>query len=201
MAKKSSKGVEEIDPDLMALKMAMDEVDALHADDPLPPPPPPPLPPPPMAPSMSTPALSMPMPTMPMAAPPPPPSFGSTPSFGSAPTGTAQPQNVYQQQANADIDRAIIAQQLEKENEHWAKAFWRPAMGWLYMIICFMDFVGFPLLTIFLPVIFKPFGFTVPYQTWTSLTLSNGGLIHLAFGAILGVSAFTRGQEKMSGKA
>jgi hypothetical protein len=27
------------------------------------------------------------------------------------------------------------------------------------MIICFMDFVGFPLLTIFLPVIFKPFGF------------------------------------------
>jgi hypothetical protein len=31
--------------------------------------------------------------------------------------------------------------------------------------------------------------------------LSNGGLIHLAFGAILGVSAFTRGQEKMSGKA
>jgi hypothetical protein len=137
---------------------------------------------------------------LPVAPPPPPPAFGSTPSFG-APAGPAQPQSNYQQQVNADIDKAIITQQLEKENEHWAKAFWRPAMGWLYMIICFMDFVGFPLLTIFLPVIFKPFGFTVPYQTWTSLTLSNGGLIHLAFGAILGVSAFTRGQEKMSGKA
>ena len=84
--------------------------------------------------------------------------------------------------------------------EHWAKSFWRPAMGWLYMIICFMDFVGFPLLTIFLPIIFKPFGLTMPYQAWQSLTLSNGGLIHLAFGAILGVSAFSRGQEKIAGK-
>jgi hypothetical protein len=84
--------------------------------------------------------------------------------------------------------------------EHWAKAFWRPAMGWLYMIICFMDFVGFPLLTIFLPIIFKPFGLVMPYQAWSSLTLSNGGLIHLAFGAILGVSAFSRGQEKIANK-
>ena len=199
MAKKSSTSSAEVDPDLVAPKMAMDEIDALHSNDPLPPPPPPPPlpmtppPPPPMPMAAPTP--------LPVAPPPPPPTaFGSTPSFG-APAGPAQPQSSYQQQVNADIDKAIISQQLEKENEHWAKAFWRPAMGWLYMIICFMDFVGFPLLTIFLPVIFKPFGFTVPYQTWTSLTLSNGGLIHLAFGAILGVSAFTRGQEKMSGKA
>lgn len=198
MAKKSSNSSAEIDPDLVAPKMAMDEIDSLHSNEPLPPPPPPP--PMPMAPP-PPPPMPMAAPTpLPVAPPPPPPAFGSTPSFG-APAGPAQPQSNYQQQVNADIDKAIITQQLEKENEHWAKAFWRPAMGWLYMIICFMDFVGFPLLTIFLPVIFKPFGFTVPYQTWTSLTLSNGGLIHLAFGAILGVSAFTRGQEKMSGKA
>lgn len=196
MAKKSSNSSAEIDPDLVAPKMAMDEIDSLHSNEPLPPPPPPPPPLP-----MSPPPMPIAAPTpLPVAPPPPPPAFGNTPSFG-APAGPAQPQSSYQQQVNADIDKAIITQQLEKENEHWAKAFWRPAMGWLYMIICFMDFVGFPLLTIFLPVIFKPFGFTVPYQTWTSLTLSNGGLIHLAFGAILGVSAFTRGQEKMSGKA
>jgi cation transport ATPase len=84
----------------------------------------------------------------------------------------------------------------EKGNEHWAKSFWRPAMGWLYMVICFMDFVGFPVLTIFLPIIFKPFGLTMPYTAWQSLTLANGGLIHIAFGAILGVAAFSRGQEK-----
>lgn len=102
--------------------------------------------------------------------------------------------------AQTSIDKEIVDDQISKENEHWMKAYWRPAMGWLYMIICFMDFVGFPLLTIFLPIIFKPFGLTMPYQAWQSLTLSNGGLMHLAFGAILGVSAFTRGQEKMMPK-
>ena len=100
--------------------------------------------------------------------------------------------------AQASIDKEIIEKQFEKEDEHWVKSFWRPAMGWLYMLICFMDFVGFPLLTIFLPIIFKPFGLVMPYQAWTSLTLSNGGLIHLAFGAILGVSAFSRGNEKIA---
>jgi Holin of 3TMs, for gene-transfer release len=98
--------------------------------------------------------------------------------------------------AQTSIDQQVIEEQIAKENEHWMKSYWRPAMGWLYMIICFMDFVGFPLLTIFLPIIFKPFGLTMPYTAWQSLTLSNGGLIHLSFGAILGVSAWTRGQEK-----
>ena len=102
--------------------------------------------------------------------------------------------------AQANIDQTIVNEQIKKEDEHWMKSYWRPAMGWLYMIICFMDFVGFPLLTIFLPIIFKPFGLVMPYQAWSSLTLSNGGLIHLAFGAILGVSAFSRGQEKIAGK-
>jgi hypothetical protein len=45
----------------------------------------------------------------------------------------------------------------------------------------------------FLPV----FTYT-PYTKWESLTLSNGGLIHLSFGAILGVYAFSRSQEKMT---
>ena len=96
-------------------------------------------------------------------------------------------------------DRELAAKE-EKGNEHWLKSFWRPAMGWLYMGICFMDFIGFPLLTIFLPIIFKPFGLTMPYTAWKSLTLDNGGLIHIAFGAILGVAAFSRGQDKATGK-
>jgi Holin of 3TMs, for gene-transfer release len=89
-----------------------------------------------------------------------------------------------------------LEQKESKQNEHWVQKFWRPAMGWLYMGICFMDFIGFPMLTIFLPILFKPFGLTMPYTAWKSLTLDNGGLIHIAFGAILGVSAFTRGQDK-----
>jgi len=85
-----------------------------------------------------------------------------------------------------------------KPEEHWVRAYWRPAMGWLYMLICFMDFVMFPLLAMFIPIIMKSFGIAdTAYAAWESLTLSNGGLIHLAFGAILGVAAWTRGQEKI----
>jgi len=82
--------------------------------------------------------------------------------------------------------------------DHWVRTHWRPAMGWLYMLICFMDFVMFPLLAMFIPVIMKSFGLAdTAYAAWESLTLSNGGIMHLAFGAILGVTAWTRGQEKI----
>jgi uncharacterized membrane protein len=85
----------------------------------------------------------------------------------------------------------------QKPEEHWVRAYWRPAMGWLYMLICFMDFVMFPLLAMFIPIIMKSFGLESSYAAWESLSLSNGGIIHLAFGAILGVAAWTRGQEKI----
>ena len=184
------------DPDAAPVKMAHDEISEIHANDvPAPvfqPPPPPkaaPLP-------LPDPSISLPPP------PPPPPKPVQTMASSPMPSYTPPPI------AQAASSSAPAGNPFEgggsNENsvvtEHWAKSFWRPAMGWLYMIICFMDFVGFPLLTIFLPIIFKPFGLTMPYQAWTSLTLSNGGLIHLAFGAILGVSAFTRGQEKIAGK-
>ena len=100
--------------------------------------------------------------------------------------------------AQTAIDKEIVEQQLDNQDEHWVKAYWRPAMGWLYMGICFMDFIGFPLITMFLPVIFKGLGVQFTYAPWQSLTLSNGGLIHLAFGAILGVTSFMRGQEKLA---
>jgi hypothetical protein len=76
------------------------------------------------------------------------------------------------------------------------KAMWRPAMGWLYMVICFMDFVAFPAISMFMPILVKG----MPYLAWQSLTLSNGGLIHMAFGAILGVAAYGRTQEKVASK-
>jgi Holin of 3TMs, for gene-transfer release len=100
--------------------------------------------------------------------------------------------------AQTSIDKEVVDEQISKEEEHWVKAYWRPAMGWLYMLICFMDFVGFPAISMFLPVLYKGLGTQIAYTPWVSLTLSNGGLIHLAFGAILGVSAWTRGQEKMA---
>jgi hypothetical protein len=83
----------------------------------------------------------------------------------------------------------------KKEEEHWMKAYWRPAMGWLYMLICFADFVAFPAISMFIPIITK-----LPYVAWQSLSLSNGGLMHMAFGAILGVAAYGRTQEKVASK-
>lgn len=100
--------------------------------------------------------------------------------------------------AHAAIDSTIVDHQIKKEDEHWVKAYWRPAMGWLYMLICFADFIVFPALAMFLPVIMKGFGVAMAYTPWQSLSLSNGGMMHLAFGAILGVAAWTRGQEKIT---
>ena len=100
--------------------------------------------------------------------------------------------------AEVSVDKEIVDQQIKQEEEHWVKAYWRPAMGWLYMAICMMDFIIFPVISMFLPVVYKGVGITANYTAWQSLTLSNGGLIHLAFGAILGVTSFMRGQEKLA---
>ena len=132
-------------------------------------------------------------------------SFGSSGGFGSQGSfggGMQQPQQQIAADANTTAAFGnMMAASAGREPEHWMKAFWRPAMGWLYMLICFMDFCVFPMLSMFLPVIERMFGISMGYVAWQSLTLSNGGLIHLAFGGILGVSAFGRTQEKKAGAA
>jgi uncharacterized membrane protein len=100
------------------------------------------------------------------------------------------------QLATIELQKAQQEADHAKQNEHWMKAYWRPAMGWLYMLMCFCDFVAFPIIAMFMPQFIK--GMT--YIPWKSITLDNGGLIHMAFGAILGVAAWTRGQEKIAGK-
>lgn len=99
------------------------------------------------------------------------------------------------------LDEKVLIQAHKIQEEHWIRAYWRPSMGWLYMLICFVDFVLFPLLAMFIPAILKTLAGIdgAVYVPWTSLTLSNGGLIHLSFGAILGVTAWTRGMEKLHG--
>ena len=67
-------------------------------------------------------------------------------------------------------------------------------MAWTYMAICIFDFIiG--------PVYFNLLQYRTAQQQlemWVPLTLQGSGLIHLAFGAILGISAWTRGQEKLA---
>jgi hypothetical protein len=83
-----------------------------------------------------------------------------------------------------------------KKDEDWMQKRWRPAMGWMYMIVCMCDMVIFPVLWSLLQV------FT--HQTitqWNPLTLQGAGLFHLAMGAVLGIAAFGRTQEKIAGSA
>jgi len=80
-----------------------------------------------------------------------------------------------------------------KEQEDFMTKKWRPMMAITYMAMNIFDFiVG--------PILFNLLQYWNPGQqvtSWTPLTLQGGGLVHIAFGAILGISAWTRGQEKV----
>jgi hypothetical protein len=82
---------------------------------------------------------------------------------------------------------------INKPTEDFASSKWRPFMGWTYMFICLFDFCIGPVMNVAFSVITK-----TPLQVWKSLTLDNGGLFHLAMGAVLGVAAFGRTQEKVA---
>lgn len=76
----------------------------------------------------------------------------------------------------------------------WMSSKWRPAMGWVYMAICLCDFIIFPIAWSLIQVHFHG---NINDQ-WDPITLQGAGLIHMAFGAILGVAAWSRGQEKIT---
>lgn len=81
----------------------------------------------------------------------------------------------------------------EKATEDWMTKKWRPMMAVTYMAINIFDFIlG--------PILYNLLQYWNPGQAvgmWQPLTLQGGGLVHIAFGAILGISAWTRGQEKI----
>lgn len=85
----------------------------------------------------------------------------------------------------------------EKKKEDWMNSKWRPMMGWMYMLVCTMDFVGFPVLWSLLQMVSHG---NVSSQ-WQPLTLQGAGLFHIAMGAVIGISAYGRTQEKLGGAA
>lgn len=90
------------------------------------------------------------------------------------------------------IKKAIIAGGTE-DGESWLNRYWRPYMAFAYMAICLFDFVIGPFSWSIFQIIGKG---TVALQ-WVPLTLTGGGIFHVAMGAVLGITAFTRGQEKL----
>ena len=82
----------------------------------------------------------------------------------------------------------------EKKKEDWMNSKWRPAMGWMYMLTCMTDFVIFPVLWSLVQTLLKQ-----PITQWQPLTLQGAGLFHIAMGAVLGIAAMGRTQEKLAG--
>ena len=82
----------------------------------------------------------------------------------------------------------------ESKKEDWMNSKWRPMMGWMYMLVCTMDMIIFPILWSLLQT-------TTGTQItqWNPLTLQGAGLFHIAMGAVLGIAAFGRTQEKLGG--
>lgn len=72
--------------------------------------------------------------------------------------------------------------------------YWRPAMAWSYLIICIFDFLIGPIGNAVFQAKFYP---TATFVSWSPITLGGGGLYHISMMAIVGVTAFSRGQEKI----
>lgn len=70
--------------------------------------------------------------------------------------------------------------------ETWIKQYWRPAIAWQYFAVCLFDFIIFPSAAMYFL-----------NEPWNPITLKEGGFYHLAMAAIIGVAAWTRGQEKI----
>jgi hypothetical protein len=87
---------------------------------------------------------------------------------------------------------------VEKQQEDWMTKKWRPMMAIMYMTCCLFDFALFPIM--FTVVQFWEIqAANDAFRQWVPITLQGGGLFHVAMGAVLGVSAYGRTQEKVAG--
>ena len=116
----------------------------------------------------------------------------TSPRYAAAP---AAPQlSEAAQLAKIELEKKQWEAEHAKQNEDWMVKKWRPAMGWCYMVICVLDMAIFPVLWSIAQVLTK-----TPLVQWNPLTLQGAGLFHLAMGAVLGIAAWSRGQEKIQG--
>ncbi len=95
-------------------------------------------------------------------------------------------------------DNAIIPGNENKED--WMTKKWRPMMAMMYMLCCLADFAIFPIMFTIVQF-WETQAANDAFRHWVPITLQGGGLFHVAMGAVLGVSAFCRTQEKIAGAA
>ena len=116
--------------------------------------------------------------------------------------------------AQANIDKKIVDSNIDQQEESWMKSYWRPAMAFVYMAICIFDFIVMPVwvektqvksveaveLARKMPEKDQVVALTVltKEQYWNPITLKENGFIHIAFGFILGIAAWTRCQAHIA---
>lgn len=96
------------------------------------------------------------------------------------------------------------------QTESWLNRTWRPAAAVVYLAICLFDFIIAPAFMGFkssnlaqMAASLKDLDASVAIALvqnrtpWVPLTMSGSGLFHVAFGAILGVAAWTRGNAQI----
>ena len=91
------------------------------------------------------------------------------------------------------IEKKPILPKVIIEDEPWINRYWRPMMAWQYFVVCICDFIIFPSFSMYYA---SKYGVAEHFK-WEPITLASGGFYHIAMGIIVGVSAYSRGQENL----
>lgn len=80
----------------------------------------------------------------------------------------------------------------EQGFSRWINDHWRPMMAMQYLAVCVFDFIIAPIGW----AVLQAHEHVPTIVQWVPTTLGNGGMYHLAMGAVIGISAWNRTQEK-----
>ena len=103
-------------------------------------------------------------------------------------------------ESTVDEKKSDEVKKEDKQQEDWMTKKWRPMMAMMYMTCCLADFAIFPIMFTIVQF-WETQAANDAFRQWVPITLQGGGLFHVAMGAVLGVSAFGRTQEKIAGAA
>lgn len=82
---------------------------------------------------------------------------------------------------------------LTLSDESYLKSYWRPFAAWTYLGICAFDFILAPISYALL----QAYLHYPEIKIWDPLTLRGAGMLHISFGAIIGITAWKRSEEKI----